>query len=80
MAVDRHLDREVVGRARFDHVAGHRVVMRVNERFVQVQHQRLPLDHTQPVPRDRRQGKQLIFHRLMLYKLRVNVYVSNVGI
>lgn len=54
MPIDRHLDREVVRRARFHRVAGHRVVVRVYERLVQVQHERLALDHVQPVPGHRR--------------------------
>ena len=70
MPIDRHLDREVVRRPRLDRVARHRVMVGVYERLVQVQHQRLPLDHAQPVAGDRRQREQLIPHRLMLYKLR----------
>lgn len=67
--VDRDLDGEVVRRAGLDRVAGHRVVVRVDQRLVQVQHQRLALDHPEPVAGHGRQREQFIFHRLMLYKL-----------
>jgi hypothetical protein len=69
MAIDGDLDGEVVRCPRFHCIPGHSVMMRMDERLVQIEHQRLTLDQAEAVPRDRRQWVEFIFDRLMLYKL-----------
>lgn len=69
MPIDRHFDGEVVRCAWFDSVARHRVVVRVYQRLVQIQHQRFALHHAKPVPRHRRQREQIIFDWLVLHEL-----------
>lgn len=74
MPVDGDFDGEVMWRAGFHRVPWHRVVMRVDQRLVQVQYQRFALNHPKSVPGNRREREQFIFHRLMLYKLRQSDY------
>lgn len=69
MPIDCYFDCEIMWCSRFDCVSGHCVMMRVDKRFVQVQDQRLPLHHIEPMPGHRRQWKYIIFHWLILHKL-----------
>lgn len=67
--VDEHLDGEVGRRARFDGVPWQRVMVRVDQRLVQVEHQRLLLHKGQATPRYRRERERFVRHRLVLDKL-----------
>lgn len=69
MTVNGDFDCEVVRRSWFHRIPGHCVMMRVYQCFVQIEHERLALHHSQAMARNRGQWKQIIFHRLILYKL-----------
>lgn len=66
MPVDRHAHGEIVRRARLDDVALHRIVVRVDERLVQVEHERLALDERQAVAGDGRQREHVVLDGLVL--------------
>lgn len=70
MPIDGHLDGKVVRCARFDDVARHRIVVRVDQRLVQVEHERLAWHQTQAMAGHRRQGEHVVLDRLILRKLR----------
>lgn len=67
--VDEHLNGEVGWRARLDGVPRQRVMVRVDQRLVQVQHERLLLHEGEPATRYRRQGERFVRHWLVLDKL-----------
>lgn len=69
MEVDEHLDREVWRRPRLDSVPWQRVMVRVDQRLVQVQHERLFLHQGEATARYRRQGVRFVRHWLVLDKL-----------
>lgn len=69
MPIDGHFDGEIVRRARLDDVARHRVVVRVDQRFVQIEDERFALHQRQSMARHRRQREHIVFDGLILCKL-----------
>lgn len=66
--IDGHFYGEIVRRAGLHRVPGHRIVMGVDERLVQVQNECLSLHQAQAMARDGRQREEFIFNRLILDK------------
>lgn len=71
MPINSHFDGEIVWYTRLDGIPRHRIVMRVYQRFVQIENECLPLYNAEAMPGDRRQWKQIIFDWLVLNKLSV---------
>lgn len=69
MSIDCDLNSKIVWCTRFDRIPRHCVMMWMNQRLVQIQNQRLAMNHAEAMPWHRRQREQIIFHRLILNKL-----------
>lgn len=70
MPVDGHLNGKVMWSARFDDVARHRIVVRMDQCFVQIQNERFSGHQTESMAGDRRQREHIVFDWLVLCKLR----------
>ena len=66
MFVDDHFKHEVGRRPWFDRLSYHSVVMRVNQSFVEIQHEHFAFDHRQPLPRDGSERHVLVTNGLVL--------------
>ena len=66
MFVDDNFEHEIGRRSGLDRLSYHSVVMRVNQRLVEIQHEHFPLHHGQSLPRDRRESHVIVTDGLML--------------
>lgn len=79
MPVDGDAHGEIVRRARLDDVALHRIVVRVDERLVQVEDERLALHERQTVAGHRRQREHVVLDGLVLCELTAIVSKTKQG-